>query len=193
MIDFEYNQRIIDFVDLVGLEADKTASLMQILEERDRQLEDALRFSQGGSGLATYSSLAPSIDGVPSGSINHVPIGYDGNQKPPRRPGESLLVLWTTEVIALADNLVYRYGFQVRPSIEGLEGEDGYWREYGRSIPGQDISAIVSGHYLYQVPDLPSSEVTIGVQLRYVGIPIGIWVNTLVTAIYVGAGTACIT
>lgn len=56
MCDFEYNQRIVDFVDLLDFGDDpngiKRNRFMQIWEERDRQLEDTMSNCEGGSVTA---------------------------------------------------------------------------------------------------------------------------------------------
>lgn len=53
MCDFEYSQRIVDFVGLLGLPPEKANRFTQIWEERDRQLEDTLKNCDSGSAAAT--------------------------------------------------------------------------------------------------------------------------------------------
>lgn len=61
MCDFQYNERIIDFVDLLGLDPDKSSRLVQIWEERDRQLEDTMKnCPEGGGSTLGFSNIGTS-------------------------------------------------------------------------------------------------------------------------------------
>lgn len=158
---------------------------IQYLEDRDRQLEDYLRNLPvaSGGGVSTYCHQYDDFD-LPTGSA------YTGDAVAtvtmPRNVGNKVLLNWTFELTFVGTS-PNTHNIEISPMIDGVEWDDNMWRESDSNSNSIVFSAILSGHYLVEIP-AGAGDFVVGIKIRNSGYANCHAYKVFITGMDVGTG-----